>query len=371
MSKHIKYVGNLLMNVMFSIAFMSMLFISCSKNDDIPEPVDPNVKVRAYVSCEGNFTKGTASLNALMEDGTVQTDIFRNANKRPLGDVAQSFSIIDEKIFITLNNSEKIEVVNESDYKSVATILYPERTISPQYIMPIDDHRAVVSDLWNAFLWVIDTKEYKVLQEIPVSTFSTKQMVVAEGKLFVTLAAKKIAVISLSTLEVIKELDIPVVGDSKLLKDKNGLIWALACGFDDDPESVIPRTVTSLNCIDPASLEVVKTVKFPSGYTVSKFGGRLDINQAKDKLYLNVIHNDREGIYSFPIGSEELSADPLFVYSNKVEMLYNMAVSPEETIFICDALDYRQRGWVYEFDLSGKLLNEFQVGIIPQYILFK
>ena len=366
-----KYVGNILMNAILAVAFMSMLFVSCSDNDDIPDGPDPDLKVRAYVACEGNFTKGTASLNAIMEDGTVQTDIFRNANNRPLGDVAQSFSIIDGKIFITLNNSEKIEVVNESDYKSVATILYPERTISPQYVMQIDDHRAVVSDLWNAFLWIIDTKEYKVLQEIPVSTYSTKQMAVADGKLFVTLAAKKIAVISLSSLKVIKELDIPVVGDSKLLKDKNGLIWALACGFDDDPESIIPRTVTSLNGIDPTTLETVKTVKFPSDYTVSKFGARLDINQAKDKLYLNVIHDNKEGIYSFPIDGEQLPAEPLFVYSDKVELLYNMVVSPEETIFICVALDYRQRGWVYEFDLSGKRLNEYQVGIIPQYILFK
>lgn len=361
----------MLMNGLLVISFISLFFTACSTSEDIPDIPDPTVKVRAYVSCEGNFTKGTASLNVIMEDGTVQTDVFRKANGRPLGDVAQSFSIIDGKMFITLNNSEKIEVVNEEDYKSVATILYPERTISPQYIMPIDDHRAVVSDLWNAFLWVIDTKEYKVLQEIPVSTSATKQMVVADGKLFVTLAAKKIAVISLSSLEVIKELDIPVVGDSKLLKDKNGLIWALACGFDDDPESIIPRTITSLNGIDPVTMEAVKTIKFSSGYTVSRFGARMDINQAKDKLYLNVIHDGKEGIYAFPIDGEQLPEEPLFVYSDKVELLYNMAVSPEETIFICDALDYRQRGWVYEFDLNGNRLNEYRIGIVPQYIVFK
>lgn len=356
---------------MLGISFMSMFFISgCSSDENMPE-LPRMGKVRAYVSCEGNFTKGTASLNAILDDGTVETDLFYRANGRPLGDVAQSFSLINSQLFITLNNSEKIEVVNESDYKSVATILYPGRTISPQYIMPIDDHRAVVSDLWNAFLWVIDTKEYKVLKEIPVSTHSTKQMVVAGNKLFATLAAKKIVVISLETFEVIRELDIPVVGDSKLLTDKNGRIWALACGFDDDPNSIIPKTITSLKCINPQTLETEKTVQFPSSYTVSKMGARLDINASRDKLYLNVIHDNKEGIYSFPIDASGLPSEPLFIYSDKVEMLYNMAVSPEETIFICDALDYRQRGWVYEYDLSGKLLHESRVGIIPHYILFK
>lgn len=361
--------NKLLTNGILSISLVSLLFSGCTSDEETSEVRIG--EVRAYVTCEGNFTKGTASLNAIMEDGTVEKDLFYRANRRPLGDVAQSMAMIGDNLFITLNNSEKIEVAKETDYSSVATILFPDRKISPQYIMPIDNHRAVVSDLWNAFLWVIDTKEYKVLKEIPVSTNSTKQMIVADNKLFVTLAGKKVAVISLETLAVVHELDLPVIGDSKLVLDKNDQIWALTSGFDDDPNTVIPKTVTSLNRIDPRALAVTKTVKFPADYTVSQMGGRLDINASKDKLYLNAIHGGKEGIYSFPVDAEQLPADPLFTYSDKVEMLYNMAVSPEETIFICDALDYSQRGWVYEFDLSGKLLHEYKVGIIPHYIVFK
>ena len=355
------------------LSFFFLLNIICScEKEETPSPgIEATDDVRLLVSCEGNFTKGNASLNAILKDGTVKTDLFRKANGRPLGDVAQSFTIIDDKIFLTLNNSEKIEVMDATDYTSIATILYPQRTISPQYIMPIDDHRAIVADLWNAFMWIIDTKEYKVLGEIPVSTYSTKQMVIADNKLFATLAAKKIVVISLDKLEVIKELEVPVVGDSKLLLDKNGKIWALACGFDDDPYEIIPKTITSLNCINPNTLEIEKSIKFPKDYTVSKYGARLDINPSKNKLYLNVQHDKKEGIYSFPIDADQLPTEPLFIYSDKVQMLYNMAISPEETVFICDALDYRQRGWVFEYDLTGKLLGEYQVGIIPQYILFK
>lgn len=364
-----KNISNILISGMLGISLVSMLFSGCSSDNGMPEEVQIG-EVRAYVACEGNFTKGTASLNAIMEDGTVENDLFYRANKRPLGDVAQSFSWIGENLFVTLNNSEKIEVVNEANYSSVATIIFKDHKISPQYIMPIDDHRAVVSDLWNPFLWVIDTKEYKVLGEIP-AVASSKQMIVADNKLFVTIASKKIAIISLETLTVTAELDIPVVGDSKLVMDKDAMIWALACGFDDDPNSIIPKTVTSLYCINPRTCDVVKTVTFPSDYTVSRSGARLDINATKDKLYLNAIHNKTEGIYGFPIGAEQLPAEALFTYSDKVEMLYNMAISPEETIFICDALDYSQRGWVYEFDLTGKVLNEYKVGIIPHYILFK
>ena len=32
-----KYVGNILMNAILAVAFMSMLFVSCSDNDDIPD----------------------------------------------------------------------------------------------------------------------------------------------------------------------------------------------------------------------------------------------------------------------------------------------------------------------------------------------
>ena len=43
-------------------------------------------------------------------------------NNRPLGDMVQSFSVADDKGFIVVNNSQKVEVVLLNTFKSSGCI---------------------------------------------------------------------------------------------------------------------------------------------------------------------------------------------------------------------------------------------------------
>ena len=40
-------------------------------------------------------------------------------------------------------------------------------------------------------------------------------------------------------------------------------------------------------------------------------------------------------------------------------------------IFVTDAVDYVQSGWVYRYSSSGALLDSINTGIIPQALFFK
>ena len=92
---------------------------------------------------EGQFGKNLGSISAIYSDGTVDADIFRQVNNRPLGDVAQDIALINGAYFVPINNSHIIQVVDAKTFESKATILAPD--ITPTRIVAISDTEALVS----------------------------------------------------------------------------------------------------------------------------------------------------------------------------------------------------------------------------------
>ena len=49
-----------------------------------------------------------------------------------------------------------------------------------------------------------------------------------------------------------------------------------------------------------------------------------------------------------------------------------LTVDPRTSeVYLADALDYVQPGWVFRYSARGELLDSFQVGIIPGAFCFK
>lgn len=337
------------------IAVCVASFSSCADDNESPKLPD-NERVRAVIASQGNYGHATASLSAIMYDGSIQNDVFSKKNGRPLGDIAQGAALIDGKLFVSLNNSNKIEVMDSKSFESIQTILFDE-AVSPHYIVPISDHEAVVSDLFSSDIHLIDTKTLQLTGKIDVKGNGSKQMVVAEGKLFVA-AGGQIQIIDLQsrTWRAAVEGGAAAAGDSKIVTDQNGNIWCIAS--------------EGLFCINPKDNKVSRQLALPEGVRISSFGVRLDINTARNKLYFTATKDKKSGIYEVDIQATQIPANPIFVYSHQVKELYCMGVSPQGTILICDALDYTQRGLVFEYKLDGTLANKGTVGIIPGYILF-
>lgn len=337
------------------IALFFSVFVGCT-SDDNSKPL-PNERVRVLIANQGLYSKGTASLSAVMYDGSVQNDLFSRANERTLGDVAQALTVIDDKIFVSLNNSNKIEVMSKTDYKSLGTILF-DAAVSPHYIVQISDHEAAVSNLMSSVVYIIDTKTFQITGTIKIKGRSSKQMIVAENKLFVA-AGSQIDVIDLFTRQwtATIEKNAMATADTKLVLDNAGKVWALSSN--------------GLSCINPTDNKVEKVLALPKGMNLSSFGARLDISPSKDTLYFNAYLGDGEGIVAVPVNADVIPSTLIFDYKASITQLYCMSVSPQGTIFIADAVDYSaQRGYIYELDLTGKELNKQKVGIYPGYIYF-
>ena len=329
--------------------------MSCSNdNNSIPE-VEQNTLSRILVLSEGNFTKGNSDLCAInVESDQVSQDVFRAVNNgRPLGDVGQSMAIINDKIYAVLNNSAKIEVFDAKTYKQEATILDKEKQISPRYIAKLSDKQALVTNMHNKMI-LINLESNTIEKYIPTER-ATEQLVVVGTKVFIASGAS-ILVADVNNLETLRKIEASAGGSSKLVVDKNNKIWVIGSN--------------GLQCIHPATETVIKTI--PLGdIRISSFAVRLETDATKSKLYFNGSKDNTDYIFAVAIDATAMPETALFeLKKEQVKTLYNIGISSEGFVYICDALDYSQRGLLHKFDTKGELLKSYTVGIIPQYILF-
>src|SRR5690606_17554922 len=161
---------------MFAIA----LLYSCSNSDDNAIPVNADEKYvdGIFVSHEGNFTKANASVSHIHGNiSAITNDIFRTSNGRALGDVSQSMVVTDRYVFIVVNNSNTIEVVNKKTFKSVYTIT--QGLSSPRFAV-VKKNKLYVTSLNNASVNVYDAISFDFIKEIPLN--NTAENIVAAGE---------------------------------------------------------------------------------------------------------------------------------------------------------------------------------------------
>ena len=131
---------------LFFVGALFLTLSSCVK--DQPTEEEESALITSgngvYIINEGNFQFGNASVSYYdVDTKTLKEDIYKTANSIALGDVAQSMAVLNNKAYIVVNNSSKIEVVNAQTFVSVATIA---GLPSPRYFLAVNNAKAYVSD---------------------------------------------------------------------------------------------------------------------------------------------------------------------------------------------------------------------------------
>ena len=329
-----------------------VLLFSCKTEEDkkiIPLSNESGVDV--IILNEGNFGSGNASIDWYNSSNNKLYDhVFKSNNQnRPIGDVVQSMQIIGDKGYIVVNNSQKIEVVNLSDFKSIGSI---QGLTSPRYILPINESKAYVSDLYANAISVINLKDRVVEKTIPTNGW-TEQMVRIEDSAYVCdLTNNQLLVLNLQTDSIIKRTQL-IRQPGSMVKDKNNNLWVLCNGGFDE---MIPR-LYQIN----TSGDVIQVVNFDN---INQYPSNLLINEEKDHLFY---FND--GIFRMSITDKSLPSQPFI--EKKGRLFYGMGFHPSSSeLYVADAIDYQQRGKVYRFDLEGNEIATFQAGIIPTGFIF-
>jgi len=344
------------MNRIYLYLFLlTVLSISACRKDKPITPDKPDFKVGqtgVFITNEGNFQFGNAEISYY--DATnkqVLNNIFVNANDVPLGDVCQSMYIHNGKAYIVLNNSGKIEVVNLSTFKSIGTI---SGLTSPRYILPINNSKAYVSDLYADALHIVDLSAMAVTGTISCKGW-TEEMYMMYGKVYVANQfANKLYVIDAATDVITDSISIGKHANS-IVEDKNGKLWVLCGNLDNGQQKA------SLHRINPVNDVVEQSFVFP---TVNDNPWRLNINASGDTMYFINTH-----VYAMPVNAVAL---PQNAFIDAVSRnLYGLGICPEtHVVYVSDAIDYVQQGVVSCYKPDGTLINSFNAGIIPGHFYF-
>jgi DNA-binding beta-propeller fold protein YncE len=346
-----------MMQKFFKIAVLFLLFSACS--DEPVETVffDLDTENGIFIACEGNFMYGNGSLSFYNpESQKVINQLFYARNNAPLGDVVQSLSLFRNQLFIVVNNSGKIYVVDAetAKYKGAVTGL-----TSPRHIHFISDEKAYVSDLYSTQITIIHPVTLEITGKIDLEDHTSEQMVQVGKYLFVSSWAddENIVVIDTETDELIEIIKVPYQ-PKDLEVDKNGKIWVLSEG---DYESIDKNQVPALSRIDPATFTIEQIYRFEPGARPAC----LDMNPTSDTLYfLN------SGVYKMPVDSRHLP-DSVFI-SSKNKLFYNLSVNPgNNEIYVTDAIDYTQNAMIYRYSGNAEMIDSFRVGINPSDFLFR
>lgn len=340
------------MKQLYILLLFCISFASCRKDDDPgPRTVDP-APVPApgafsegiVVVNEGNYTWGNASLSFInRQSNAVHNDVFQSVNGRPLGDVAQSIVYYNDRAFIVVNNSQKVEIVEKNTLKSAGTIT---GLTSPRYMAFISSQKAYVTDLYSNCVWVVDPSQKTITSSIQL-TGQSEELLVHNGKAYIAnTTASRIIVIDTSTDQITDTIHVGAQ-PSGIVKDANNKLWVL-CAGDGSPASA------GLYRIDPASRSVERSFVFSS-----MSAPRLTLNPARDSIYL--LNHD---VFKMGVNPSSLPSQPLISGSNN--LFYGIGVDPSSgTIYLSDAVDYVQQGWVFRYKPNGAKVDSFRVGIIP------
>jgi hypothetical protein len=314
-----------------------------------------------FVINEGNFNWGNSSVTYIdLSDTLVDQDLFNSVNKRRLGDVAEGMKIFNGMGFIVVNNSNTIEVVSLPSFKSVKTITGFN---SPRAIEFIDSTKAYVTNLLKD-ISIVDLKSLTVTRSISVANW-TEGMVRYQKYVFVSCVGQfsepnsqrkaKLIVIDSDRDKIVDSI---ASGKEPLgiVLDKRQKIWVLCTGGYDQYEA------PSLIRINPDLMIAEKVFTFAS---VNDAPSRLCINSLGDTLYFL-----KDGIFQMPVTSSAIPATP-FIPSNG-HLFYGLGIDPANgNIFVTDAVDFTQNGWVYRYNqLTGALLNSYSAERIPGSFCF-
>ncbi len=322
-----------------------------------------------YIVNQGNFMYGNSSLS-FYDPATkrVVNHVFQARNGAPLGDVAQSMSIWDNLGFVVVNNSGKIYIIDSrtAEYKGSITGLS-----SPRYIHFVNSQKAYITDLYARKITIFDPSTFRITGEIPVSNSKsefnqhpTELMIQYKNMVFTNCWSydNKILVIDTNTDQLVDSIEVFKQPNS-LVIDNDNKIWVLTDGgFDGSPYGY---ERPGLLKIDAETREIERSFRFALGeHPLS-----LCLNFGKDSLLFLNRH-----VWKMATSDKKLPEQPFIISANTnlYGGFYSLAIDPSNSeIYVGDAIDHAQNGIVRRFATSGKLIDEFKVGISPGGFAFK
>ncbi|MBP9122189.1 MAG: YncE family protein [Ignavibacteriaceae bacterium] len=332
-----------------------LLFSGCKDSPTMPETPLTQAAKGVYVLNEGLYSQNNSTLSYYeLTSRQVLLNVFAVANGgRSLGDTGNDLVIVGNTAFIAVNVSNKIEVVDITNFKSKGTIDLGAGS-GPRRIFAKDSLTAYVSG-FSGKVYKIDAKTMTVVKEITVGSYP-EGMVEVGGRLFVANSGlgggNTVSVIDLNTDAVLQSITVGT-NPVNLAKDKNNILYSICTGRYDSAD-----IGGAIYKIDPVGLDVLDSLILPQNPS--------DAVVTSENIML-VLNNF--GVMKVDLGNFKKTPE-LFIGGMAVNsmygMIYSIAYDPiDMLLYLGNPKDFTQNGEVAIFDMLGKEVRRFEAGLNP------
>ncbi len=339
------------------ISFLSILLIfnaSCVKIN--PETIENNNNItigsqNIIISNEGGFQNGNASISMYdKEQKTITNDFYHSINQTNIGDILQSIVHINHELFLIVNNSQKIIIIDDQTYEYKTEI---NGFTSPRNLVAINSNIAYVTDLYANKIFIIDLNNKSIVGEIEVNGWC-EEMILHNGKVYVAnIEGNQLYIIDTYSNEITDSISV-TENPSELEIDNLNNIWILSKG------NISNNVNPYISIFDPIQDSIIYSK------SIDSFNGSpscLTMNTDRSSAYFiqkDIIKTN----VNYPLIFET-------VYHNIGQQFYGLGIDPyNNDIYLTDAIDYVQNGLIYRLDSLGVEIDIFNAGIIPNQFLF-
>ncbi len=347
-------------------AFLTFgVFTSCTSDDDqITEAPLGAYQNGILIVNEGNFGTDNSSISFLSGDlATFQLNAFTAVNPTlTLGNTAQSISFNDDKVYVVVNVSNKIEVLNRYTLQHIATI--STGLTNPRFVAFANGKGYVTN--WgdggspsDDYVAVLNLSTNTITSTIPVVE-GPERIVENNGKLYIAHKGgygfgSTISVINSSSNLIESTISVGDVPGS--LEISNGFLYVLCEG---KPSWTSSETIAKLHKINLSNMAQITTLDF----TLGNHPQNLDLDNGF------IYYTNSNSIYKTTEFNFILPSAPLFnTTSQSVSGFYGFAVKSGK-IFVSDANDFSSAGEIFVYTEAGSVLNTRTVGVCPNGFYF-
>ena len=356
-----------------SIAWLlAVLFFSCRKEPGvIPEeriqlPNQITAVNGLYLLNEGNMGSNKASLDYYdYASGIYRKNIYNEANPAVtlgLGDVGNDIKIYGSRLYVVVNMSNKVEVLDVKTAKKIGQVEVP----NCRYITFYKDKAYVTA--YDGYVAVVDTATLKQTTKINVGQ-QPAEMAVVGTKLYVANSGgynypnyeRTVSVIDLTTNTELKRIDVDV-NLHRLKADQYGDIYVTSRG---DYISI------------PSNLYVIDTktdlVKKKFNIAASEICIHQDFAYVYSVEWSNATGNNAIAYTKLNVKDETVLPGNFITDGTdaQITLPYGIAIDPlSSDIYVTDAKDYVSPGMLYCFDKTGKKKFSVTTGDVPAHLVF-
>ncbi len=339
-------------NILFFLFLTIVLTTFSCKEKESPAPYANSV----IVTNEGNFGSSNGTITSYNRTtGVVGQAAFQSVNNFNLGDVVQSMTSFNDKSYICINQSAKVEVVNSETLETEGTIV---DVPNPRYFLGVSSSKAYVSS-WSfgagSELSVIDLPSYE--KNSVLITGWVEEMLLFDNKAYVTVSDTNEVLVVSTDQDIITGKFTTGFGPTSIVQGNNDQIYVLFSGKKiynpDFSLNLAASTAGGITQIDPASQSIVQEITFS------------DVASTPSKLRLSLDKTKLLYLYQGAVYSLEGTTIAPYI-ANTSRNFYGLDVDPTNgDIYVSDALDFNQAGDVYRYNAAGDELATFKAGIIP------